>query len=149
MIWSYCFLQNQILSIFWNFLANIGPKHHVFILSIETRPLAYFFFLVTAHRFVLNKTFMVRNRNGLTKEANFLFSKPEKPKILLKVLQLNLYQTELLFRYVFHDLTWYCLLTSEDLPRFTMICGKMLTKLVFVWHMLCRTILRATICKNW
>ena len=45
------------------------------------------------------------------------------------MLQLNLYQTELLFRYVFHDLTRNCLLTSEDLPGFTMICRKMLTKL--------------------
>ena len=67
---------------------------------------------------------------------------------LLEV-QLNLYQIELLFRYVFPDLTWNCLLTSEDLPKFTMICRKMLTKLFLFWHLLCRTILRATICKNW
>ena len=62
-------------------------------------------------------------------------------------IQLNLYQRELLFQYVFHDLTWNCFLTFEDLPGFTMICRKMLTKLF--WHFLCRTILRATICKNW
>ena len=132
MIWSFCFLQNQILIIFRNFFTNIGPKHHVFILSIETRPLAYFFFLVTAHRFVLNKTFMVRNRNGLTKEANFLFSKPEKPKILLKVLQLNLYQTELLFRYVF---PWFDMILFVDFWRFTKIYDglqKNAHKIVFV-----------------
>ena len=50
---------------------------------------------------------------------------------------------------IFHDLTWNCLSTSEDLPGFTMICRKMLTKLFSFWHLLCRPFLRATICKNW
>ena len=46
-------------------------------------------------------------------------------------LQLNLHQTELLFWYVFHNLTWNCLLISEDLPGFTSSCICLLLKLFY------------------
>ena len=36
------------------------------------------------------------------------------------LIQINVHQTELEFRYVSHDMTWYCLSISDDLPGFTM-----------------------------
>ena len=34
------------------------------------------------------------------------------------MLQLNLYETDLLFRYLSHHLTWHCSSIYEDLHRF-------------------------------
>jgi hypothetical protein len=64
--------SNQILITFWDFLTKIGPKHRVGILSIETRPLAYFFFLVIAHRLVLKFFFLVRNAFEWFERSPFL-----------------------------------------------------------------------------
>ena len=72
------------------------------------------------------------------------------------LIQLNLHETDLLFRYLRHHLTWHCSSISEDLHRFARNLQHMNTKLFlllflnnFTTETITRTILRTNAANFW
>ena len=79
-----------------------------------------------------------------------LFSDLRKSKQILQ----NIWYSLISFKqkYNLNMLVWFDMKLFIDFWRFTRIYNDLqhtLTKLFLFWHLLCRTILRATICKNW
>ena len=64
------------------------------------------------------------------KEAEEVNFKKNCDFFFIKQLQLNLHETDLLFRYLSHHLTWQCSSISEDLHRCARNFQHLLTKLL-------------------